>query len=117
MRHEFLQQKKKKEFLQQKGISISVQDCIQPSLSLNCAEVRERQRAAMPEETTSIDYVMEAASGPHFSGLRLDGLLSSPPASSSSSPADRSMGSAAASAFSPLATDSNAPKQPFVIGN
>ncbi|XP_027353043.1 uridine kinase-like protein 1, chloroplastic isoform X3 [Abrus precatorius] len=26
----------------------------------------------MPEETTSIDYVMEAASGPHFSGLRLD---------------------------------------------
>ncbi|XP_020980795.1 uridine/cytidine kinase UKL1, chloroplastic isoform X1 [Arachis duranensis] len=33
----------------------------------------------MPEETTSIDYVMEAASGPHFSGLRLDGLLSSPP--------------------------------------
>ncbi|KAG2714844.1 hypothetical protein I3843_03G050400 [Carya illinoinensis] len=68
----------------------------------------------MPEETTSIDYVMEAASGPHFSGLRLDGLLSSPPASSSSSPAHRS--SASASGFSPLAADSSFPKQPFVIG-
>ncbi|KAG2264238.1 hypothetical protein Bca52824_071317 [Brassica carinata] len=29
----------------------------------------------MPEDSTSIDYVMEKASGPHFSGLRLDGLL------------------------------------------
>ncbi|KAE8694406.1 Uridine kinase-like protein 1 [Hibiscus syriacus] len=48
----------------------------------------------MPEETTSIDYVMEKASGPHFSGLR------SPTAA------------AASSAFS----DSNAPHQPFVIG-
>ncbi|KAI5431155.1 Uridine kinase-like protein 1 [Lathyrus oleraceus] len=38
----------------------------------------------MPEETTSIDYAMEAASGPHFSGLRLDGgrLSSSSPTSS-----------------------------------
>lgn len=26
----------------------------------------------MPEQTTAIDYVMEAASGPHFSGLYLD---------------------------------------------
>ncbi|XP_062151617.1 uridine/cytidine kinase UKL1, chloroplastic isoform X3 [Alnus glutinosa] len=68
----------------------------------------------MPGETTSIDYVMEAASGPHFSGLRLDGLLSSPPASATSSPAHRS--SSSASAFSALAADSNPPKQPFVIG-
>ncbi|XP_015893752.2 uridine/cytidine kinase UKL1, chloroplastic isoform X3 [Ziziphus jujuba] len=66
----------------------------------------------MPEETTTIDYVMEAASGPHFSGLRLDGLrLSSPPSSSTSSPAHRS----SSSNFSAI-TDSNAPKQPFVIG-
>ncbi|KAK8687158.1 hypothetical protein V6N13_085990 [Hibiscus sabdariffa] len=49
----------------------------------------------MPEETTSIDYVMEKASGPHFSGLR------SPIAAA-----------AASSAF----TDANAPHQPFVIG-
>ncbi|KAF5463062.1 hypothetical protein F2P56_019009 [Juglans regia] len=68
----------------------------------------------MPEETTSIDYIMEAASGPHFFGLRLDGLLSSSPASSSSSLAQRS--SASASSLSPLAADSNFPKQPFVIG-
>ncbi|EXC31333.1 Uridine kinase-like protein 1 [Morus notabilis] len=66
----------------------------------------------MPEETKAIDYVMEAASGPHFSGLRLDGLLSSPPPSSSSfSPSHRSSASAS-SAFA----DSNAPRQPFVIG-
>ncbi|KAI4348301.1 hypothetical protein L6164_009037 [Bauhinia variegata] len=71
----------------------------------------------MPEETTSIDYVMEAASGPHLSGLRLDGLLSSPPSSSSSSPAHRfSSSAAAASALdSSLAPDS-APSPPFVIG-
>ncbi|KAG6741610.1 hypothetical protein POTOM_054884 [Populus tomentosa] len=60
----------------------------------------------MPEETNSIDYVMEKASGPHFSGLRLDGLLSSPPSSSTASPSHRSAS----------ASDSNAPKQPFVIG-
>ncbi|KAB5516286.1 hypothetical protein DKX38_026934 [Salix brachista] len=60
----------------------------------------------MPEETNCIDYVMEKASGPHFSGLRLDGLLSSPPSSSTASPSHRS-GSA---------SDSNAPTQPFVIG-
>jgi hypothetical protein len=64
----------------------------------------------MPEETNSIDYVMEKASGPHFSGLRLDGLLSSPP-SSTASPSHRS-----ASASSSALSDSNAPKQPFVIG-
>ncbi|XP_029124886.1 uridine kinase-like protein 1, chloroplastic [Cajanus cajan] len=52
----------------------------------------------MPEETTSIDYVMEAASGPHFSGLRLDGLLPSSPTSDST-----------------LTSDS-LPNQPFVIG-
>ncbi|TKY63081.1 Uridine kinase protein 1 [Spatholobus suberectus] len=56
----------------------------------------------MPEETTSIDYVMEAASGPHFSGLRLDGRL---PSSASASPAHDST----------LAPDS-LPNQPFVIG-
>jgi uridine kinase len=60
----------------------------------------------MPEETNSIDYVMEKASGPHFSGLRLDGLLSSPPSSSTASPSHRSAS----------ASESNAPKQPFVIG-
>ncbi|KAH1091827.1 hypothetical protein J1N35_019084 [Gossypium stocksii] len=49
----------------------------------------------MPEETNSIDYIMEKASGPHFSGLR------SPTAASASS-----------SAFA----DANAPRQPFVIG-
>ncbi|XP_023879505.1 uridine/cytidine kinase UKL1, chloroplastic [Quercus suber] len=70
----------------------------------------------MPEETTSIDYVMEAASGPHFSGLRLDGLRSSPPSSSTSSPAAH-RSPVPASAFSTSAlTDSNAPRQPFVIG-
>lgn len=69
-------------------------------------------KSAMPEESTTIDYVMEAASGAHFSGLRLDGLLSSPPSSSASSPAHRTSGSA----FSAL-SDSNSPKQPFVIGN
>lgn len=56
----------------------------------------------MPEATTSIDYVMEKASGPHFSGLRIDGPTSSPPASS---------------ATAPSVADVNAPKQPFVIGN
>lgn len=55
----------------------------------------------MPEATTSIDYVMEKASGPHFSGLRIDCPTSSPPASSASAPS---------------VADVNAPKQPFVIG-
>lgn len=68
--------------------------------------------ATMPEETTSIDYVMEAASGPHFSGLRLDGLLSPPPSSSTSSSAPRTSFST-----SSAQADSNSPKQPFVIGN
>ncbi|MED6161470.1 Uridine/cytidine kinase UKL1, chloroplastic [Stylosanthes scabra] len=66
----------------------------------------------MPEETTSIDYVMEAASGPHFSGLRLDGLLSSPPSSNTSSPAHRF--SSAPDLSSALSPDSL--NQPFVIG-
>uniref|UniRef100_A0A2N9G4A4 uridine/cytidine kinase n=1 Tax=Fagus sylvatica TaxID=28930 RepID=A0A2N9G4A4_FAGSY len=66
----------------------------------------------MPEETTSIDYVMEAASGPHFSGLRFDGLRLSPP---SSSPASASAPASASSSISSL-LDPNAPKQPFVIG-
>ncbi|KAF2316441.1 hypothetical protein GH714_041782 [Hevea brasiliensis] len=63
----------------------------------------------MPEETNSIDYVMEKASGPHFSGLRLDGLLSSRPSSATNTPAHRT--SSASVSASPLA-----PKQPFVIG-
>jgi len=61
-----------------------------------------KQPAAMPEPETSIDYVMEKASGPHFSGLHLDGLLSpssSPRASSSSAAANTTL-----------------PRQPFVIG-
>lgn len=67
----------------------------------------------MPEETkTTVDYRMEAASGAHFSGLRLDGLLSSSPSSSSAPPL--SLRSSAADS-SNLA-DANAPKQPFVIG-
>lgn len=65
----------------------------------------------MPEETTAIDYVMEAASGPHFSGLRLEGLLSSPPSATSSPSAAAS----ATSSFSATLPDSAA-KQPFVIG-
>ena len=111
--------------------SISFQHC---TLShLNSAEVKrvcvwererdqivKKRREAMPEETTSIDYVMEAASGPHFSGLRLDGLRSSPPSSSTSSPAaHRSPVPASAfssSSLSSALTDSNALKQPFVIG-
>ncbi|GMP30100.1 hypothetical protein CsSME_00004923 [Camellia sinensis var. sinensis] len=52
---------------------------------------------------------MEAASGPHFSGLRLDGLLSSP--SSGRSPA-----LPLSSSSSSTLADSNGPKQPFVIG-
>ncbi|KAG2405390.1 Uridine kinase-like protein [Vigna angularis] len=56
----------------------------------------------MPEETTSIDYVMEAASGAHFSGLRLDGLLPS-------------SATASAAPDSTLAPDSH-PNRPFVIG-
>lgn len=69
-----------------------------------------RNTKTMPEETNSIDYVMEKASGPHFSGLRLDGLLSSPPSSATNSPAHRN--SSASASASPLA-----PKQPFVIGD
>ena len=60
----------------------------------------------------AIDYVMEAASGPHFSGLRLEGLLSSPPSSTSSPLA---AASAAAAWFSTALPDTAA-KQPFVIG-
>ncbi|KAJ0053704.1 hypothetical protein Pint_02983 [Pistacia integerrima] len=55
----------------------------------------------MPEETISVDYVMEKASGPHFSGLRIDSPASSPSASS---------------ALASAVADVNAPKQPFVIG-
>ncbi|KZV35011.1 uridine kinase-like protein 1, chloroplastic-like [Dorcoceras hygrometricum] len=59
----------------------------------------------MTAETKSIDYVMEAASGPHFSGLRLSPAASPPPLrlptlDSSDSPS----------------ADSTSHKQPFVIG-
>lgn len=66
----------------------------------------------MPEETTAIDYVMEASSGPHFSGLRLDSLRSA--ASSLPSPRSPGPGTPASSAFT--AASSAAMKQPFVIG-
>ncbi|MBA0870861.1 hypothetical protein Goshw_018034 [Gossypium schwendimanii] len=48
----------------------------------------------MPKEKTSIDYVLEKASGPHFSGLRCP----------------------TATATSTAFSDANAPRQPFVIG-
>ncbi|KAG8366781.1 hypothetical protein BUALT_Bualt16G0003400 [Buddleja alternifolia] len=55
----------------------------------------------MPEgKTKAIDYVMEAATGPHFSGLRIDALLSP-----TSSPRPSS-----------ATADSAAHNQPFVIG-
>lgn len=66
----------------------------------------------MLEETTAIDYVMEAASGPHFSGLRLDTLRSAAP--SLPSPRDSAPLATPASDFA--AADSAAQKQPFVIG-
>ncbi|RID60045.1 hypothetical protein BRARA_F03227, partial [Brassica rapa] len=66
----------------------------------------------MPEDSTSIDYVMEKASGPHFSGLRLDGLLSSPSKSANSSPSPFRSG---VPSFSQI-SDPAAPNQPFVIG-
>lgn len=66
----------------------------------------------MPEEATAIDYMMEAASGPHFSGLRLEGLRSSSP-SCTSSPSAAAF--AAATSLSAALFDSAA-KQPFVIG-
>jgi len=57
----------------------------------------------MPDETSSIDYAMEAASGPHFSGLRLDGgRLSSSPKSSLS--------------INSILTKDSLLNQPFVIG-
>lgn len=68
--------------------------------------------APVPEETTAIDYVMEAASGAHFSGLRFDGLLTSGSASPRASPTHTPTHF---STTTPL--DSTTPKQPFVIGN
>ncbi|KAL8551331.1 hypothetical protein ACS0TY_000424 [Phlomoides rotata] len=65
----------------------------------------------MPEETTAVDYVMEAASGPHFSGLRLESLRSV----ASSSPSPRSA-SVTPTLSSFTASDPTALKQPFVIG-
>ncbi|KAM3375315.1 uridine/cytidine kinase UKL1, chloroplastic [Capsicum galapagoense] len=65
----------------------------------------------VPEETTAIDYVMEAASGAHFSGLRFDGLLTSTSSSPRVSPTPTPTHF---STTNPL--DSTIPKQPFVIG-
>lgn len=65
----------------------------------------------MREEAKAIDDVMEAASGPHFSGLRLDGLLSSP----SDSPRAAAAG-AAASPYSAQSDSGSSIGQPFVIG-
>lgn len=67
----------------------------------------------MPEDSTSIDYVMEKASGPHFSGLRLDGLLSSPSKSSNSSPSHFRSGVSSSLDIA----DPAAHNQPFVIGD
>ncbi|KAI5672219.1 hypothetical protein M9H77_12583 [Catharanthus roseus] len=64
----------------------------------------------MPEESTAIDYVMEKASGPHFSGLRLESLRSSSPSSS-----PRASSTPTVSSASILSAESTA-KQPFVIG-
>ncbi|KAG0501165.1 hypothetical protein HPP92_001237 [Vanilla planifolia] len=60
-----------------------------------------------------MDDVMEAASGPHFSGLRLDSLR----LTSSSTPSSPSSARASAAA-SAITEDSSPelPKQPFVIG-
>jgi len=69
---------------------------------------KKKKKQKMPKESFSIDYVMEKASGPHFSGLRLEGLLS-PTAASPRAPATPH------SASSIL--DTNASNQPFVIGN
>ncbi|XP_022843497.1 uridine kinase-like protein 1, chloroplastic isoform X3 [Olea europaea var. sylvestris] len=66
----------------------------------------------MPAETKEIDYVMEAASGPHFSGLRLDSLMSAAPSSSTS----RSSSTPTTPSFSTPLVDSSVIKQPFVIG-
>ncbi|KAK4483220.1 hypothetical protein RD792_010402 [Penstemon davidsonii] len=63
----------------------------------------------MPDQTKAIDYVMEAASGPHFSGLRLDGLLSATSSPRSSSAFTPNFAS------SPVG-DASSNKQPFVIG-
>ncbi|XP_010436027.1 PREDICTED: uridine kinase-like protein 1, chloroplastic [Camelina sativa] len=67
----------------------------------------------MPEDSSSIDYAMEKASGPHFSGLD----SSSPPNSSviSSLSHLRSVVSSSSSSSS-SSPASEAPKQPFIIG-
>ncbi|RWW39032.1 hypothetical protein BHE74_00055675 [Ensete ventricosum] len=66
----------------------------------------------MPEK--SMDEVMEAAAGAHFSGLRLDSLrLSSPSTPSSPSSARASQVLSPESASSASAAG---PRQPFVIG-
>ncbi|XP_073286352.1 uridine/cytidine kinase UKL1, chloroplastic isoform X1 [Primulina huaijiensis] len=59
----------------------------------------------MAEDSKSIDYVMEAASGPHFSGLRISPAASPPslPSSTYATPDSHS-------------ADSTPHKQPFVIG-
>ncbi|KAG4980532.1 hypothetical protein JHK82_033774 [Glycine max] len=58
----------------------------------------------MSEETTSIDYVMEASSRSHFSALRLDGQVPS-------------SATAASSTLDSTLTLNSLPNQPFVIGH
>lgn len=67
-----------------------------------------KKKVKMPESTTSIDYVMEKASGPHFSGLRLS------PSSTATTSSPRA---SVSTPFSATFADSDLPKQPFVIGN
>ncbi|KAJ6838040.1 uridine kinase-like protein 1, chloroplastic isoform X4 [Iris pallida] len=66
----------------------------------------------MPEK--SMEDVMEAASGPHFSGLRIDSLRHSSPSAPSSPSSAKA--SAAYSYNAGDAATPEAPKQPFVIG-
>lgn len=73
-------------------------------------KAKTTRRGGMPEESTAIDYVMEKASGPHFSGLRLESLRSSSPSSS-----PRASSTPTVSSASILSAESTA-KQPFVIG-
>jgi hypothetical protein len=82
--------------------------------------------AAMPEK--AVDDVMEAAVGPHFSGLRIEALrLSSPSAPSSPSSARAATaahsngtvhtnGTASPAAAAPELASLPAVRQPFVIG-
>lgn len=70
----------------------------------------------MKEEAKSIDEVMEAASGPHFSGLRIDGLLSSPSASPRAAAAAAAAAAAVSASYFAQSDSGSSIRQPFVIG-